>query len=323
MKRRITFLLNVMLSFLLGITVFTTPVNAVSRPNEYSDLESAVKATGGNQITQYQFVSGSAGFGGGGAEQLWDGDIQTKFYTNEFPAHSIVRLQAPRSICGVILVTANDTADYPGRNPSQWTVYGSSDGKSWYPIISADDSFLEEKNYTYYVGTVTAAQKYSYFKFEASGNDTGVFQLSEVILCEKKESPSGQVIGKVLATDIRAYINGAEIPAYNIDGKLAVVVSDLNNYGFKTQYNNDLRMTTVTRDKTKTAFTSVPSKASGLPIGTPVMNVLSSDIVVELDGKQVEAFNVDNRMAIYFTDLKVYGESVYDNAARASKLTLK
>lgn len=134
---------------------------------------------------------------------------------------------------------------------------------------------------------------------------------------------SGQVIGQVLATDIRAYINGAEIPAYNIDGKLAIVVSDLNSYGFKTRYDNSLHKTTVTRDKSAKDFTSVPSKASGLPIGTPVMSVLSSDIVVELDGRQVQAFNVDNRMAIYFTELKGYGDYGYDNAARASRLTLK
>ncbi|MBQ3860326.1 MAG: hypothetical protein II779_07345, partial [Clostridia bacterium] len=57
-----------------------------------------------------------------------------------------------------------------------------------------------------------------------------------------------EVIGTVLSTDIRAYINGAEIPAYNIDGKLAIVVSDLNNYGFKTVYNNETRRSSVTRN---------------------------------------------------------------------------
>ena len=133
---------------------------------------------------------------------------------------------------------------------------------------------------------------------------------------------AAQVIGSVLATDIRAYINGAEIPAYNIDGKLAIIVSDLNNYGFTTQYNNDLRKSIVTRNLSASSFTSVPSKASGLPIGTPVMSVYASDITVELDGRQVQAFNVDNRMAIYFTELKEYGDYGYDNTNRASVLNL-
>ena len=131
-----------------------------------------------------------------------------------------------------------------------------------------------------------------------------------------------EVIGQVLSTDIRAYINGAEIPAYNIDGKLAIIVSDLNNYGFKTHYNNDLRKTTVTRNYSASKFTSVPSKASGLPIGARVMDVYKSDIVVELDGRLVQAFNVDNRMAIYFTELREYGSYAYDNNSRTSSLIL-
>ncbi len=131
-----------------------------------------------------------------------------------------------------------------------------------------------------------------------------------------------QVIGQVLSTDIRAYINGAEIPAYNIDGKLAVVVSDLNNYGFKTSYNNDLRKSSVTRNPSATTFNSVPSKASGLPIGSRVMDVYQSDITVELDGVQVQAFNVDNRMAIYFNELKKYGSYTYDNNSRSSIIVL-
>ena len=53
------------------------------------------------------------------------------------------------------------------------------------------------------------------------------------------------------------------------------------------------------------------------------MNVLASDIIVELDGKQVQAFNVDNRMAIPFSELKEYGEYKYDNGTRTSKITLK
>ena len=52
------------------------------------------------------------------------------------------------------------------------------------------------------------------------------------------------------------------------------------------------------------------------------MSVFASDITVELDGRQVPAFNVDNRMAIYFTELKEYGDYGYDNTNRASVLKL-
>ena len=146
--------------------------------------------------------------------------------------------------------------------------------------------------------------------------------LAAVMLLSAMPAGAVEIIGTVLSTDIRAYINGAEIPAYNIDGKLAVIVSDLNQYGFVTNYDNSRRKTTVTRNINAVSFTSVPSKSEGLPIGTPVMSVYASDIKVELDGRIVPAFNVDNRMAIYFTELKEYGNYVYDNTTRASYLTL-
>ncbi|MBQ2546119.1 MAG: hypothetical protein II557_07510, partial [Clostridia bacterium] len=49
-------------------------------------------AAGKNIITGYEFVSGTNGFGGEGAENLWDGDTGTKFCTNEFPVESIAKL---------------------------------------------------------------------------------------------------------------------------------------------------------------------------------------------------------------------------------------
>jgi len=127
-------------------------------------------------------------------------------------------------------------------------------------------------------------------------------------------------IGTVLSTDINAYIDGVRIPSYNIDGKLAVIVSDLDNYGFVTKYDNALRKTSVTLDTSGKKITEIPSQSSNLPVGTPVMSVYASDIEVELDGEKVEAVNVDNRMAIFFTFLGKYGSCVYDNNKRASTL---
>ncbi len=53
------------------------------------------------------------------------------------------------------------------------------------------------------------------------------------------------------------------------------------------------------------------------------MSVYSTDTAVELDGKQVQAFDVDNRMAIPFSELKGYREYTYDNSTRTSSITLK
>jgi len=202
----------------------------------------------------------------------------------------------------------------------------SNDGKTWVTLASftAEDCLNENAAQGWIRKTVKDTGSYWMFRYINDGTSHG--DVADVALVGTKGNASltypGQVVGTVLSTDIRAYINGAEIPAYNIAGKLAILVSDLNNYGFKTAFDNTLRKTGVTRNKSAASFTSVPSKASGLPIGTPVMSVYSTDISVELDGVEVPAFNVDNRMAIYFTELKPYGTLVYDNGSRSSSLTL-
>ena len=131
-----------------------------------------------------------------------------------------------------------------------------------------------------------------------------------------------KVIGSVLATDIRAYINGAEIKAYNIDGSLAVLVSDLNEYGFTTHYDNNKRKSIVTRNYNAIIFQSAQSELFDAIVGTPVMNVYETDITVELNGSKVNSYNVDNRMAILFSNLQIYGNYIYDNSTRTSNLWL-
>lgn len=131
-----------------------------------------------------------------------------------------------------------------------------------------------------------------------------------------------QIIGQVLTTDIRAYINDCEIPSYNINGKLAVVVTDLNHYGFTTSYNNDKRLSSVSVDPYVKTLTGLATTTSTLPVGTPVMDVYATDITVELDGVQVESFNIGGKMAIYFKDLQTFGTYRYDNASRSSRLTI-
>ena len=38
---------------------------------------------------------------------------------------------------------------------------------------------------------------------------------------------SGDIVGNIYSTDIRAYINGIEVGSYNIGGKTAVVIEDI------------------------------------------------------------------------------------------------
>ena len=292
-----------------------------------------IEFTGIQASTANGSISGQVIGGGGlwaagvnGLADAWDGNGNT-FYDPEIPglscwtgilADSATHLKEVRILPRISFFDRTDGA----------RIEGSNDGIHWTTLVtfSANDCLRETAAQTWIKKTVNHDDSYWMFRYVNDGTSHG--DVADVVLIGEAGTATlaltpGMTIGKVLATDIRAYINGAEIPAYNIGGKLAILVSDLNNYGFKTSFDNSLRKTTVTRDRSQTKFTSVPSKATGLKVGTPVMSVFSTDIVVELNGRQVNAFNVDNRMAIYLTELKACGDVVYDNAARASRVTLK
>ena len=89
----------------------------------------------------------------------------------------------------------------------------------------------------------------------------------------------GDVAGQVLATEIRAFIDGVEIPAYNIDGNLGVVAEDLNAYGFVTGYDDPTRTLTVARTGAAVRGVEIP-ESSHQPSGTVIARVLYSDIRV-------------------------------------------
>ena len=56
------------------------------------------------------------------------------------------------------------------------------------------------------------------------------------ILGENIVYANEKVIGKVLTTDIIAYIDGLAIPCYDISGKVGIIAEDLKNYGFDVIY---------------------------------------------------------------------------------------
>ena len=155
---------------------------AEEETTESSGFATAADAAAGKAvITDYEFVSGTEGFGGEGAENLFDGETGTKFCTNQFPVEAIAKLDGTYSITGFTMATANDNADYNGRSPNAWTISVSADGESWTELAKGDDTFFEETNFTYYAGE-GKADGVSYVKFNAEGTASGTFQVSELTL---------------------------------------------------------------------------------------------------------------------------------------------
>ena len=128
------------------------------------------------------------------------------------------------------------------------------------------------------------------------------------------------VIGSVLTTDIRAYINGCEVPSYNIDGNIVVVGQDLRSYGFNVVYDNNTRTSYISYDGSGTWTPIAPSIENSQSIGTKVMDVYQSDISVSVNGNKVACYNVGGKMAFRFAELKVFGNYSYDNETRSVNL---
>ena len=128
------------------------------------------------------------------------------------------------------------------------------------------------------------------------------------------------VIGSVLTTDIKAYINGCEVPSYNIDGNIVVVGQDLRSYGFNVVYDNNTRTSYISYDGSGTWTPIAPSIENSQSIGTKVMDVYQSDISVSVNGNKVACYNVGGEMAFRFAELKVFGNYSYDNETRSANL---
>ncbi len=132
---------------------------------------------------------------------------------------------------------------------------------------------------------------------------------------------SGDIVGYVLSTDIRAFIDGMEIPAYNIGGKLGVVAEDLRGYGFTVDWNDVAYTLSITRNPNATLAPIPVEPASDVPIGKEILPVLYTEIVTDIEGTVVESFNIDGRTIVYFSALSVFGSHLYDNDSRMSMLS--
>ena len=119
-----------------------------------------------------------------------------------------------------------------------------------------------------------------------------------------------KVIGKVLNTDIVAYINGLPIKSYNIEGYTGIVAEDLLDYGFDVTYNNEfitLSIRQYIKDKEVTA-NYIPEKNITKPIGSFVSNVYSTDIITKVNGDTVTSYNIGGKTIILIDSLSSFGD---------------
>ena len=116
----------------------------------------------------------------------------------------------------------------------------------------------------------------------------------------------GDVIGHIYSTDIRAYINGEEVPSYNIGGRTVIVVEDVCGY---SEYHDEMRTLLLTNDVRGLHPDSIKggSGESDTP-GHIIGDIYETDIKTYMYDKEITAYNLDGKTAVAIEDLGGFKE---------------
>lgn len=136
-----------------------------------------------------------SGNAGENFDKIVDGSTSTKWCLGAgggTAVYNIFHASAPIYVTGYKISTANDNTTYPGRNPSAWTLYGSTSSvtpgandPSWELIATVSgDTKLQDVNYATYTYTLSkeTAKAYRNFKWVITarkGGGFGTMQVSE------------------------------------------------------------------------------------------------------------------------------------------------
>ena len=118
-----------------------------------------------------------------------DGNKWTKWCLDapdELPYHVTLDAAKPTTMKAYALVTADDTHNYPSRNPIAWNIYGSNDRKEWKQVEQVKYSRkLDDQNEHTYMFRIKGCQPWRYYKFEFTRMAAGTrIQLSEIEIYE-------------------------------------------------------------------------------------------------------------------------------------------
>lgn len=140
-----------------------------------------------------------------------------------------------------------------------------------------------------------------------------------IVMAGLCSSATAEIIGAGYATDIRAYIDGILVPSYNIDGYTAVLVRDLENYGFVVEWNAATKRVDFYRDFSKPSTPLVP-KAEEHPVGTKVFDVYATNIRTFFRGTEIPSFNIGGKTAVRLRDIAMVGSAVYNEETKCASI---
>ncbi|WP_245799350.1 GH92 family glycosyl hydrolase [Virgibacillus siamensis] len=120
------------------------------------------------------------------ASKLIDGDNQTKWLAFEPTAWIEMKLSEPETVIKYAFTSGNDA---PGRDPKNWTVYGSNNGEDWSKLDErSGENFTERYQRKIYEFENDTAYKYYRIKINANAGDD-LTQLAEINLSNGIDVP--------------------------------------------------------------------------------------------------------------------------------------
>jgi len=134
-----------------------------------------------------QLVSAPSNIEGETADMLVDRHYYTKWcydQPEDMPYTVIVSTEKPIKLAQYGLATAEDTSNYPVRNPMDWRVWGSNDQKKWTKLDEKKFNWtMRGENELEYTFKVKDAESFRFYKFEFVKMQGGTrIQLSEINL---------------------------------------------------------------------------------------------------------------------------------------------
>lgn len=122
--------------------------------------------------------------------------------------------------------------------------------------------------------------------------------------------------GQVLSTDIGTVIDGAACRTYNVDGRTFVVAEELGAYGFDVDYDNSKRQLSISQNLHNIHWlqdiNTTNILKSECTVGEPLMDMIDTDITVNIGGENTEAYAIDGQMVIPVRALGAFGEVNFD-----------
>ncbi|MEU0572336.1 GH92 family glycosyl hydrolase, partial [Nonomuraea sp. NPDC005983] len=119
-------------------------------------------------------------------ENLFDGDVNTKWLVFTRTGWVSVKLSKPIAVARYAMASANDA---PERDPRDWALEGSADGRTWTAVDTRTNEVFDGRLRTREF-TVAAPVPYLYYRLNVTRNGSGdIVQLAELQLSDGDTTP--------------------------------------------------------------------------------------------------------------------------------------